>query len=94
VPYVEHLHQRVAEAVGPEGELLQMSSWHCGTKHCRAGWAIVLAGEAGAALEAKYGPATAGALIYGRSTGTVPNFYADDEVALADIKRCAQGSIR
>ena len=88
VPVVEDLHTKVAAAVGG-GEGLHMAEWHCGTKHCRAGWAIVLAGEEGAALEDRLGPAAAGALIYHASTGMVPDFYSSDATALADIRRCA-----
>ena len=87
-PVVEDLHTKVAAAVGG-GEGLHMAEWHCGTKHCRAGWAIVLAGEEGAALEDRLGPAAAGALIYHASTGMVPDFYSSDATALADIRRCA-----
>jgi len=65
---------------------LDMDSWHtCETTHCRAGWAIQLAGPAGRRLEDAIGPAAAGALIYHTSTGRVPNFYASDDEALADI---------
>ena len=68
-----------------------MAQWHdpdCQTTHCRAGWAIALAGDSGRALEAKYGPAAAGALIYAKSRPGVPipDFNADNEAALADIK--------
>ncbi len=91
-PLVPDLHRRVAEAVGPEGAALDMAEWHqpCGTTHCRAGWAVELAGPEGKALEDKLGPGKAGALIYARSTGMVPNFYADNDEALADIKACAE----
>ncbi len=70
---------------------LNMRTWHlCETTHCRAGWAIALAGKDGADLESKVGPAVAGALIYAVSTGRkVPNFYATNEEALADIRACA-----
>lgn len=74
-----------------------MSAWHlnnaqCGTQHCRAGWAIHLAGGAGAELEAAIGPAAAGAVIISLSCPyleRVPNFYANNDEALADIERCA-----
>lgn len=58
----------------------------CGTRHCRAGWAVHLAGEAGYALEAAFGPALAGAMIYLASTGTIPNFYTSDAAALASMR--------
>ena len=77
-----------------EGGTLEMHRWHgpddhwCGTTHCRAGWAIHEAGEAGHELEEKYGPATAGALIYAASRPgkPVPNFYATEEAALASLR--------
>ena len=91
VPIVADLDRRMEEVTRPEGAL-DMGSWHtCDTTHCRAGWAIVLAGEAGTTLERKVGPAAAGALIYHASTGHVPNFYADDDAARADIVRRANG---
>ncbi len=73
---------------------MKMRDWHtCGTAHCRAGWAITLAGEAGKALEDRVGPATAGTLIYAKSRPDkpIPNFYANDEEAMADIVACAKG---
>lgn len=70
---------------------LEMSRWHaCKTTHCRAGWAIALAGRRGYALERKRGPSVAGALIYHASTGRIPEFYASNEDALADIQKCAK----
>src|SRR4029077_7313376 len=79
----------ILRAIEAGGEL-DMGSWHvCETTHCRAGWAVHLTGEKGRALERKLGPAGAGAFIYWRSTGRVPNFYATDEDALADIVACA-----
>jgi hypothetical protein len=62
----------------------------CGTTHCRAGSAIHLAGVAGYALEKRLGSAEqAGRAIYLASTGRSPHFYASNERALADIRRCA-----
>jgi hypothetical protein len=65
-----------------------MGSWHgdCGTTHCRAGWAIHLAGDAGYALEKQMGAPAAGALIYHASAGYVPDFYATNDDALADMR--------
>ncbi len=88
VPIVDDLDEKVAE-VALRGNL-DMSSWHCGTTHCRAGWAIMFGGEAGAALEDAVGPAMAGRLIYEASTGRLaPNFFASNEDAMADILACA-----
>jgi hypothetical protein len=67
-----------------------MSQWHtCETTHCRAGWAITLAGPDGKELEKKYGPRIAGAMIYRASTGRAPHFFASDKDALEDIRQCA-----
>jgi hypothetical protein len=71
-----------------------MATWHkCETAHCRAGWVTTLAGDGGKALEWMMGPAAAAALIYAASDPTlekVPNFYATNEEALADMKRLAE----
>jgi hypothetical protein len=93
VPVIEQIDAKILAAI-EAGGTLQMSCWHddsCGTTHCRAGWAITIAGEAGKKLEDKYGPGPAGALIYAASRPgvPVPNFYASNEVALADIRKCA-----
>ena len=67
---------------------IDMSAWHsCATTHCRAGWALTLAGEAGAALEEAVGTSLAAALLYARAYPDlpVPNFYATNEEAVADI---------
>ena len=92
VPVVDALDARILERISGNGCQLNMGEWHtCETTHCRAGWAIVLAGDAGAALERKYGPSAAGALIYAASRPgiPVPDFYCDTETALADIKKHA-----
>ena len=91
---VPSLHRRMLAAIEVGGSL-NMSNWHtCETTHCRAGWAIHLAGEPGEMLEACVGPMLAGALIHIASCpqleGKVPNFYAGNDEALADIKRLAQ----
>ena len=89
VPVVEGLDALVMQAA--EAGDLSMSSWHCGTTHCRAGWAIVYGGDAGAALEAAVGSEMAGRMIYEASTGRIaPDFYASTEDAIADIRRCAE----
>jgi hypothetical protein len=46
-----------------------MRSWHsdCGTKHCFAGWAVTLAGEAGKAAEGRLETAPAARLLLGGS---------------------------
>lgn len=70
-----------------------MGVWHtCDMTHCRAGWAVMLAGEEGTALEARLGTAVAGALIYLASDPAlerIPDWYASNAEALADMKRLA-----
>jgi len=91
VPVVEQLDAKILAAITSGGGKLEMGSWHsCETTHCRAGWAITLAGEAGAALEEEHGSQRAGWMIYRASTGRVPHFFASNERALEDIKRCAE----
>ncbi|MDB5608122.1 MAG: hypothetical protein JWP25_5022 [Bradyrhizobium sp.] len=82
------------KAAGTNG--LNMSSWHgekcdetnwCNTTHCRAGYAICLAGKAGFALEKRYGPELAGQMIYAvsRPDKPLPDFHASNEAAMRDI---------
>ena len=90
---VPQLHTKMLAALDTGGSL-EMDAWHtCETTHCRAGWAVTLAGNAGKLLEAQVGPAAAGAFITMASCPwleRVPNFYATNEAALADIHACAQ----
>ena len=89
---VPHIDAAILSAIETEGSALDMSNWHrCDTTHCRAGWAITLAGEAGRALEASLGPSAAAALIYAssRPDKPVPNWIASNEDAIADIRACA-----
>ena len=91
-PVIPHIDAAILAAVEAEGCRLDMSSWHtCETTHCRAGWAIHLAGEAGYALAAATSSSVAGALIYAASRPgqRVPNWYASDEAALSDLRACA-----
>jgi len=89
-PVVANLDSRILAAITTGGGTLKMAQWHtCQTTHCRGGWAITLAGEAGASLEAEVGEHRAAAAIYRASTGRQPHFYASDAQALADILACA-----
>jgi hypothetical protein len=89
VPVLPDLDTRMAEVCSVPGAL-EMGRWHsCETTHCRAGWAITLAGEVGKKLEEEHGPRRAGAMIYRASTGRVPHFFASNEAALKDIQECA-----
>ncbi|MFD2207187.1 hypothetical protein [Kiloniella antarctica] len=71
-----------------------MTDWHtCETTHCRAGWVVTLAGKEGKKLEDKIGTPAAALAIYAASDPEyftrdgIPDFYTDDETALADMKR-------
>ena len=87
-------------AAGTNG--LDMGSWHgddrkaneehwCETTHCRAGYAICLAGAPGWALEKKFGPEIAGRMIYAvsRPHMELPSFHASTGAAMEDLERCA-----
>lgn len=84
-------------AIRSEGCGLDRARWHhpCGTTHCRGGWAIVKAGQAGKDLEDAIGSNAAAALIYNASRPgrPVPDFYAGDEAAMADLEACAAEAI-
>jgi hypothetical protein len=83
VPVIPSLDRRILEAIESGVCRLDMSDWHtCETTHCRAGWAIHLAGEAGSRLEQQRGSAMAGHMIYLASTGRSAHFYATNERAL------------
>ena len=91
VPKIEDLDAKIVAAIECGGKL-DMNQWHtCETTHCRAGWAITLAGEDGIALEKKFGSAAAGALIYAKSTpdAKIPNFYASNKEAMEDLLKRA-----
>jgi uncharacterized protein YjbI with pentapeptide repeats len=91
IPVIEHIDAKILAAIEAGGKL-DMTDWHiCKTTHCRAGWAITLAGDGGAALENAVGPNAAGALIYAasRPDKPVPNFHTSDKDAMNDIRACA-----
>jgi hypothetical protein len=97
IPIVENLDHLVCQAVGAGGENLDMGQWHCGMTHCRGGWAIHLAGEAGYALQKALGDnaGLAAKCIYEASTGRpAPNFFASNKDALADIKARAMEGVK
>jgi uncharacterized protein YjbI with pentapeptide repeats len=87
VPAVPALDRKIRDLIDTGEGALDMGQWHtCETTHCRAGWAITLAGEAGHKLEEEHGPCRAGRMIYLASTGRVPHFFATNEAALEDIR--------
>jgi hypothetical protein len=71
-----------------------MKDWHsCDTTHCRAGWAVHLAGEQGYEFEEKTDTLFAAMLIFRESSPikvSLPKFFDTNENALADMKRCAE----
>jgi hypothetical protein len=94
VPVIENIHQKVLAAVS-QPDAFDMGDWHrCETTHCRAGWVVTLAGEAGKKLEAFHDTPLAAALIYHASSPdlpvAMPRFYETNEVAMADIRRMAE----
>ena len=91
IPVIPDLDRQILTAIESGGKLC-MNAWHtCKTTHCRAGWAVTVAGEPGMALERAIGTAAAAALMYAaiRPNERVPDFYAGDGEAMADIQRCA-----
>ena len=93
VPKIKNIHQTVYEAAS-KPKALEMADWHtCETTHCRAGWVVHLAGNAGRVMEGVYGTGSAAALIYmvsDPSMKRVPNWTDTNENALADMKRLAE----
>jgi uncharacterized protein YjbI with pentapeptide repeats len=92
VPIVPNIDSAILAAIEKAGCSLEMRSWHtCETTHCRAGWAITLAGEAGKLLEDRVGSSVAGVLIYAASRPgkPIPDFYTTNDEALADLRACA-----
>jgi len=91
IPLVVNIDATILSALEGDGTL-DMADWHtCDTTHCRAGWAVMLAGEEGRKLEEQLGTNAAAALICARSgSHPVPNWYADNETALNDIKARAK----
>jgi hypothetical protein len=101
VPVIPNIDAVILAAI-EAGGTLDMSAWHgpqdhwCGTTHCRAGWAIHEAGEAGKKLQDQVGPQRAGSMIYraSRPGKSAPWFYAPTDVALDDIRKCAAEQTR
>jgi hypothetical protein len=94
VPVVPALDHQIAELIDTGRGKLDMGAWHtCETTHCRAGWAITLAGAEGKKLEEQHGPHLAGRMIYLASTGRAPHFFAGDAAALEDIRARAAEQI-
>ncbi len=93
IPKIEGIHSKVANAVSADGAL-EMGIWLvCETTHCRAGWVVHLAGEDGKKLESQTSTEFAAMMIYKESSDirvSPTRFYESNEVAMADILRCAE----
>lgn len=91
-PQLESLDAKILAAIA--GGKLEQQTWHtCKTTHCRAGWAIIVAGEQGALLEKRLGPPAAAAALYTAAGLPIPDFYnMNNEEVLAQIKDAAARS--
>lgn len=99
IPAVPRLFSKILKRIERGAGNLDMNWWHgnadeeesdrddedgyCGTTHCLAGWAVTLGGRAGKSLEKRCGSDAAGALIFQKSVGYIPDFGSSDETALA-----------
>jgi hypothetical protein len=92
VPVIKNLHTLLLSVV-EQPNALDMSTWHvCRTTHCRAGWVVTLAGEKGKALEKSSSTLFAAMQICKASSPikvSPVRFFETNEVAMADIRRCA-----
>jgi uncharacterized protein YjbI with pentapeptide repeats len=92
VPVIPNIDAAILREL-KHGGTLYMLAWHsasCDTVHCRAGWAVHLAGDAGRELERRFGAGVAGALIYAASgSHPTPDWHAKHQDALADLQRRA-----
>jgi hypothetical protein len=92
VPVIEGIHQKLYAAVS-QPWALDMGQWHsCATTHCRAGWVVHLAGEAGYELERRTSSLFAAQQIYKASGYKISpvRFFDSNEDALADMKKLAK----
>ncbi len=92
IPVIADIHKAVYAAASRPGAL-DMGRFHaCETTHCRAGWAVHLAGDAGYALERATSPVFAAMQIYAASGYAISpvRFFDTDEKAMADMKRLAE----
>jgi hypothetical protein len=95
IPVIPNIHQVIYEAVNQPGAL-DMGSWHtCGTTHCRGGWVVEKAGDAGRKLEAFHNTDLAARLIYKASGFDInpARFHDSNEDAMADMKRLAEAEV-
>ena len=94
IPRIDDIHRKVYAAASKPAALAMDCFHTCETTHCRAGWVIHLAGEAGYALEKRFNSELAAMLIY-RESGYKINpcrFYDSNDAALEDMRRLAEVS--
>jgi predicted metal-dependent hydrolase len=91
VPKIDDIHKKLYAAV-TQPKALDMGTWHtCETTHCRAGWVVHLAGDAGYALEQKTTTLFAAQQIYKASGYDISpvRFYDSNDKAMADMRALA-----
>lgn len=91
--WITDIHRKVYEAASKEG-CFRMDDWECGTRRCRGGWVVHLAGEAGYALKDKTSWVFAAQQIYKASGYEISpcRFFDSDDKAMEDMKRLAESS--
>ena len=96
VPIIPDIHKAVYAAASHPGSLAMESVHTCAHTHCRAGWVITLAGEAGRKLEEFFDWELAAMKIYDASAPgykiNPERFYDTNDDALADMKALAGNS--
>ena len=91
IPVIKNIHKKIYKAASKKG-CLDMGTWHtCQTTHCRAGWTVHLAGDAGYELERQTTPLFAAMQIYKASGYQISpcRFFDSNEKALEDMKKLA-----
>ena len=94
VPVIPEIHKAVYAACS-QPEALDMSDWHtCDTTHCRAGWVVHLAGEAGRKLEAQTTTLFAAQQIYRASGYDISpcRFFDTNQETIDDMRKLAEAN--
>lgn len=90
----DSLPRKVLEQITREPDSWDQGVWHnsCGTRHCVAGWTVVLAGPLGHFLEAQWGTAVAATLLLWREGLSMPSFSgtATEDEVLGPLRRMAE----
>jgi hypothetical protein len=97
VPIIPGIHKAVYEAASHPGSLAMENVHTCANTHCRAGWVITLAGDAGDELEQFFNWEIAAMKIYDASAPgfkiNPARFYDSNDEALADMKKLADNEV-